>query len=66
MRLMGFAVFWDLTPCSLVDVYQWFGGTHCSHFQVEEQATHTREHEKEEPRIDQIKTCSLDKKRPNV
>jgi hypothetical protein len=35
-------------------------------FRVEEQATYTREHEKEEPQIDQLKTHSLDKKRPNV
>jgi hypothetical protein len=37
---MKIAVFWDLTPCSLVDIYQYFGGTCCSHFQGEEQATH--------------------------
>jgi hypothetical protein len=28
-------VFWDLTPCSLVDVYQNFAGTCCNHFQGE-------------------------------
>jgi hypothetical protein len=24
-------VFWDVTPCSFIDRYQRFGGTHCLH-----------------------------------
>jgi hypothetical protein len=25
-------IFWDMTPCSLVEVLQRFGGTYCLHF----------------------------------
>jgi hypothetical protein len=27
-------VFWDIAPCSLVEVYGWFGGAYCLHHQV--------------------------------
>jgi hypothetical protein len=27
------AFFWDMTPCSLVDIYQHFGRTYCLHLQ---------------------------------
>jgi hypothetical protein len=30
---MKVTVLWDVTPCSLVDLYPSFGGTYCHHFQ---------------------------------
>jgi hypothetical protein len=34
-------VFWDVTPCSLVEVYQRFGGTCYLHLIVETSITYT-------------------------
>jgi hypothetical protein len=30
---LPFSTFWDVTQCSLVEVYQIFGGTNCLHLQ---------------------------------
>jgi hypothetical protein len=29
---MEFTVFWDVMPCSLIELNRHFGGTHCPHF----------------------------------
>jgi hypothetical protein len=33
---MKMTVFWDVAPCSLVDVYRRFRGTYCLHHQGDE------------------------------
>jgi hypothetical protein len=39
---MKFRVFWDVLPCSQVDVYRRFRGAYCLHHQGDEQAARER------------------------
>jgi hypothetical protein len=35
---MKMTAFWDVAPCSVVEVYQYFTGAYCHHHQGDEQA----------------------------
>jgi hypothetical protein len=41
--LLKKAVFWDVAPCSLVEVYRRFRGAYCLHYQGDEEAANTSE-----------------------
>jgi hypothetical protein len=37
---MKITIFWDVAPCSLVEVYRRFRGAFCLHYQGDEYSSH--------------------------